>query len=243
MLSTSRAISSDMVPSFPVSLGAPWWEPPEPQMEATGGAELTAPKRRLRAKTKLGGPADTGKAGDGAALGAVPVPRRRQHLCPKPSVAIAASTFTAEEEASLVGLPPRQATRERRRLLHNREAATLGQHVLAPWGPGDDVRHHRCMECGGLSPLSKRAVLAWRWPRKQCSSRQAPGLSTTLKNRLAKIVAWNREAGQGQHLFRIPVSMEGPLECTRPGCGLHSTIVQFAKYKHRPCRGRLAAEG
>lgn len=70
-----------------------------------------------------------------------------------------------EELARFAKLPGAQRNKEQERLLHNRHAERLGQHVLAPMhGPGGVGAKLVCTRCKGTATI---ATLT-EWPMQQC---------------------------------------------------------------------------
>ena len=163
--------------------------------------------------------------------------KTRSATHPWASTVVAAATFTPEEEARCEALSAVHATRERRRILHNRAAAERGWHTVDPW-KSNEGPEGLLFTCGmGKLSHSRESVLAQRWPESSCSGKANCRIgrwtgSSQLSLRNKKINEWSKSAWRRPlHLFAGIQEPVSSLRCVRPGCGMRSMFVQLPNYK------------
>ena len=218
--------------------------------EATG-ADGPQPRqeqrRRLRGKQAAGTTeASSGAAAPGA--GGVPpvVARERPRVRPLHKTAVAATTFTEEEQQILDALPRYQKAREQKRLMHNKAAAAdPTKHFFDGFADADTTKL-RCQRCTNMIDLRIKPgspYLDWSAARRDCPGGSTEGIDTDRRNvakltreRNNKIREHNMRwwgADEKKHIFfEVGPTTFDTCQCRRPQCWLseHRPWTYFKRY-------------
>ena len=115
----------------------------------------------------------------------------------------------------------RQRARIQKRILHNRTAQSLGNHLIGPFQEHDDLV---CMVCGKTTKISNLQ----RFLKEDCGgdadkNDQATGRGTRASVRILQrkqlVLAYNEGAHKaGNHLLHVPTSLDDVPRCVREEC-------------------------